>query len=203
MVSKEKVEAFMLEHFPKCPICNADKGYEVSGFAKNYVQCKACGAKWQSTDFVRCEELKELELWEPSFEGKGAPLRLKKYPVSFWQNSKAIERAIIAQEAKKQKMIEKVETTVKSPKIIFDFEMTNEELQALIEKSLQEITNWDYGSTLYGKLGSLISNTSFAESATIRLLRAIFEQNKILMIQNELLRRALAKAETVTESPKK
>lgn len=62
MVSKEDVEALMLKYFPKCPLCSADKGYEVSGFLKQYVQCRSCGAKWESPDFVKCEELEKLVL---------------------------------------------------------------------------------------------------------------------------------------------
>ena len=198
MVSNEMVEAFMLKYFPKCPLCSADKGYEVSGFSKNYVQCRSCGAKWESTDFVRCKELKELQLWEPSHEGKGTSLKFKKYSVKFWQDSEAIENAMKAEEAKKG--VEKeVKATVETSKFIFQLGMSDHELEDLIEKSLEEITHWDYGSTLYGKLGSLISDTSFADATIIRLLKAILEQNKILIIQNELLRRVLSNTKTTME----
>lgn len=181
MVSKEEVEALMLESFPKCPLCDADKGYEVSGWAKNYVQCRSCGAKWLSNDFIGCEELKELELWEPSYDRKGASLERKKYSIEFWQDSEAIETT------SKMKVMES------RAELIFHTEMTDIELETAIEKSLKEITRWDYGSTLYGKLGPLIDNMSFGDATIIRLLRAIFEQNKILIIQNELIRRAYAR----------
>jgi hypothetical protein len=176
MVTTEEVESMMLKCFPRCPLCNADKGYEVSGLTKSYVQCRSCGAKWFSADFVKCKELKQLQLWEPSYDGKGGSLKHKKYPVSFWQDSETIKTA----ESKTE--------------IFFHTEMTNQQLETLIKKSLEEVTHWDYGSTIYGKgIGSLISNTSFAEATMIRLLRAIFEQNKILIIQNELLRREFTK----------
>lgn len=168
----------MLQYFPSCPLCEAKKGYEISGWNKNYVQCRSCGAKWTSTDFIKCEELKELKLWEPSYDGKGIPLKMKKRSVKFWQDSNAIEKLL---EAK---------ITESKAKFIFHPEMTDEQLRASIIKTLEEITRWDYGSTLYGKLGSLISNTSFGEATMIRLLKAIFEQNKIIILQNELIRRA-------------
>lgn len=181
MVSKEEVAGFMRAYFPKCPLCGADKGYEVSGLAKNYVQCRSCGAKWQSTDFIECKELKEMQLWEPPYDGKGTSLKRKKYSIEFWQDSEAIETT------SKMKVMES------RAELIFHTEMTDIELETAIEKSLKEITRWDYGSTLYGKLGPLIDNMSFGDATIIRLLRAIFEQNKILIIQNELIRRAYAR----------
>lgn len=188
MTTKEQVESFMLKYFPKCPLCGADKGYEVSGWGKTYVQCRSCGAKWQSTDFVRCEELKELQLWESSYEGEGASLKRKTYSVKFWQDSEAIENAIKGQDLKSK------------AELVFRPEMTDQQLEALIKKSLHEITQWDYGSTRHGKLAFLFSDASLAEAATIRLLRAIFEENKILIIQTELLRRALAKTKKQTSN---
>jgi hypothetical protein len=182
MVNIEEVEALMLKHFPQCPLCGADKGYEVSGWAKSYVQCRLCGAKWESTDFISCKELKELQLWDPSSDGKGTQLTRKKYSVKFWQDPEAIKNAA---------------TRTAESKFIFHSEMTDQQLETLMTRSLEEITHWDYGSTIEGKgLGFLISNTSSAEAAMIRLLRAIFEQNKITIIQNELLRRALLEVKT-------
>jgi hypothetical protein len=198
MVTKEEVEHLMLKYFPTCPLCGANKGYEVSGLAKTYAQCRSCGAKWMSADFAKCKEIKEMYLSEPTYDGKGASLRMpKKYPVKFWQDSNAIENAIKAEEsALSRKSANKIEIEERESKtkLIFHPEMTDQQLKTLIKESLDEIPKWDYGSTIYGKgLGSLISNTSFAEATTIRLLRAILEQNKILIIQNELLRRALSK----------
>lgn len=179
MVSKEQVEELMLKSFPKCPLCGANKGYEVSGISKNFVQCRSCGAKWASRDFIKCKELKELIFWEPSYDGKGASLKFKSFSVKFWQDKEAVEKAIGAMK------------TVDSSKLIFHPEMSAQELQNSIESCMAEIASWDWGSTLYGKLGPLISDTSFAEATMIRLLRAIFEQNKILIMQNELIHRTL------------
>jgi len=192
MVTKEEVEQLMLQYFPSCPLCRANEGYEISGAFKNYVQCRSCGAKWESPDFVKCEELKELQLWEASYDGKGDSLKRKKYSVKFWQDSKAIEKTMKAIE--KTKEVKDMESKVE---LIFRPEMTDRQLQDSIVKSLEEITRWDYGSTLYGKLGSLLSGTSFSEAATIRLLRAIFEQNKILIMQNELIYRGLTQRQKI------
>jgi ribosomal protein S27AE len=101
LVTREEVESLMVKYFPKCPLCNADKGYEISGFLKNYVQCRSCGAKWESPDFVKCRELKELTLWEPSYDGKWSSLKLKTYSVKFWQDHDAIENTVKAFETRK------------------------------------------------------------------------------------------------------
>jgi ribosomal protein S27AE len=42
---------------------------------------------------VKCQELRELTLWEPPSGGKWSSLKLKKYPVKFWQDYVAIENA--------------------------------------------------------------------------------------------------------------
>ena len=195
MVSIEEVEALMLKYFPKCPLCGANNGYAISGIAKTFAQCRSCGAKWMSSDFPKCKEIKEMYLSEPTNDGRGISLRMpKKYPIAFWQDSVSVENALKMEETKKK---EAEHEKVSPSEVIFHPTMTNEQLEALIEKSLEEVTHWDYGSTIYGKgIGSLISNTSFAEATMIRLLRAIFEQNKITIIQNELLRRALLEMKT-------
>lgn len=86
MVSKEQVEGLMSDYFPSCPLCGSDEGWNASGIFKNYVQCISCGAKWLSNDFIKCIELKEMELWEPAKDGKGSSLLRKKHPITFWQS---------------------------------------------------------------------------------------------------------------------
>ena len=86
MVSKKEVIALMMKYFPKCPICNAEAEYEVSGAFKNYVQCKSCLAKWTSNDFISGKEVKTLQLWEMDKEGKSEVLLKETKPVSFWQS---------------------------------------------------------------------------------------------------------------------
>jgi len=85
MVKEEQVVELMVRYFPKCSFCGSDSGYEVSGINKNYVQCKSCLAKWMSNDFIGGKELKKMQLWEPSKDGKGVSLLKKDYSVSFWQ----------------------------------------------------------------------------------------------------------------------
>lgn len=86
MVSKEAVEGLMLQHFPTCPLCSADKGYEVSGWAKTYVQCNSCGAKWMSTDFPKLKQIENMFLWELPRDGRGAPFLNKEKSIEFWLN---------------------------------------------------------------------------------------------------------------------
>jgi len=79
--------------FPKCPVCGQGKGYAVSGFARNYVQCQYCAAKWRLS-FAR-GRLVRLMLHELPENGQGlwrvpslrAPLYVvlgREYPVDFW-----------------------------------------------------------------------------------------------------------------------
>lgn len=123
---------------------------------------------------------KNMKLWEAPADGKGTSLLRKTHSVDFWKNlpPEALEP-----------------TPIEPSELIFRSEMSIQEIQNSIERSMAEIASWDWGSTLYGKLGPLISDTSFAEATMIRLLRAIFEQNRILIMQNELIRRALTKEE--------
>lgn len=86
MVSKEQVEELMIRYFPKCPLGGSDAGWAVLGIFKTYIQCKACRAKWQSSDFIACKELKKMMLWELPLDGKGADLSRKEYPISFWHD---------------------------------------------------------------------------------------------------------------------
>lgn len=102
MVKKEEVEKLMLRHFPLCPLCGADKGYEVSGVFKNWVQCRSCGAKWLvSFPSRKREEIAALQLSKPSPDDRGSSLKKKPYSVTFWQNSQAIEKLIETKEKAK------------------------------------------------------------------------------------------------------
>lgn len=44
--------------------------------------------KYVFKDFMRGKELKELMLWEPGADGKGAELKRKKFDVQFWHDPK-------------------------------------------------------------------------------------------------------------------
>jgi len=182
MVSKEQVEELMIRYFPICPLCGANKGYEVLGVLKDYVQCRSCGAKWWSADFVSGEEIKEMKLWEPAKDGKGKDFLKQKRPIHFWRSMQNYH-------------------PIEAPKHFLS-EMTEQQLQDLVKKGMEEVNTWDTGSTLYGKFGALLDSSTFAERTMVRLLKAILEQNKILIIQNELIRRALAQSKAIVQEPR-
>ncbi len=188
LVTKEELAEFIKHVFPTCPICGEDSSYEISGFAKNYFQCNSCGAKWMSQDLIKNKiediNFKKAELWEPARDGRGKGVNKKDKSVNFWQN--------LSSELLKEIDSEQINEDVK---LIFDSNMTVSQLEKSIMESMKEITTWDYGATRYGKLGFILDKSSYAEQATVRYLRAIFEQNKILIIQNELLRRLLNEKE--------
>ena len=67
----------MQKHFPKCPICESEKGYALSAFYP-HVQCKLCRAEWLVFD-------DGLELKGTSKKGWDRELLHKKYPFKFWK----------------------------------------------------------------------------------------------------------------------
>lgn len=91
--------------------------------------------------------------------------------------------------------IEKKQKVEPEPaQITFHPDMTNEQLEALLRKSLEDIPKSD--PTLSDAFAIVMKGLSAGESLSIRLLRVIRDQNKILIIQNELLRRALIETKT-------
>jgi len=93
---RKRILAVFGRHFPRCPICKSDKGYEIHGFlpSSQYVRCKNCEAEWTSPDFIGFRDLKTLKLWNPpetpqvyaEFISSQSPLKLRKsYPTSIWQ----------------------------------------------------------------------------------------------------------------------
>lgn len=187
IVSKEQVEEFMAKYFPSCPLCDSNTGWNVSGIQKNYVQCRSCGARWMSGDFIRCKELKELTLWDPSEDGKGSNLKFKKHPIAFWQNLDI-----------KKLEAEKAELTAEKGELLFSEETTDEELRSAIKKSQLEITKYDktYG---FGKLAVWLRMNS-AQTMTIFMTRALLEEIRILILQNELILRELKSLKEVQGS---
>jgi len=71
--------------FPKCPICNSDAGYKITGIAKNVAVCFTCKAGWTSQDFFGDVELKALQLVKVGRNRKLGKLLPKLKSVSFWQ----------------------------------------------------------------------------------------------------------------------
>jgi hypothetical protein len=193
MVNKEDIEALMLKYFPKCPLCSADKGYEVSGLAKNYVQCKSCGAKWESTDFIKCKELQKMQLWVPPSDGKLTSLKLKKLPIQFWQTPAAIESAIKTEEAEKQ--VKEVEREKKTAKLdsskgpLISETMTDEEIRQKLYEEIAYLSTHQFGGLGMGLATFLVGMP--LDQLTLYGFKALVEQNRIIIMQNELLQRIL------------
>jgi hypothetical protein len=85
---KELKQELMSKNFPKCPICKSNKGYEVSGVVKNYIQCISCKAKWRTTIDHSGRDLKidTLTLMESDKDKKTVPLIGNKYSIDFWRS---------------------------------------------------------------------------------------------------------------------
>ena len=169
MVVEGEVEAFMIWNFPSCPICDAKTGYFVSGISKDYVQCKSCKAKWFSPQVSRMKNLEWLKLWEPSRDGTGRTILRKKKSVDFWKNFKKSENNI---------------EQIRGASLEADNETLRSEIMAIL-KTLKG----DELSTL-GRLSILFSGST-AESVITKQLKSLGDQNKIMIMQNELILRAL------------
>jgi len=195
MVSKEEVEKLMLSHFSLCPLCGAKEGYKVSGIAKNYVQCKSCGAKWMSYDFIKCEELRNLILWEPSYDLRGESLAKKKIErsVDFWKDSKKVKKEINKEFEEKPKEEQMQEFPQKVEKSIF--KMNDEQLHSIIATNLDVAEACSSSSSLTEISRILLSNP--ADARIMFLLQALVHQNKVIIGQNELLYRLLSKSSKV------
>jgi len=186
MGNEKDTEALMLKYFPTCPLCGADKGYDVSGFAKSFVQCRSCKAKWESTDFIKCQELKQLELWDLPYDGKGASLKRKKFPVEFWQDSNAVKSKID---------VEKTEALAKNQsesRVLFTTEASDETLQQQNREDLTDLRRYEADKGMGGFLTHLTGTA--IENAMVSLLHAIVIENKVLIRQNELILRSLKEA---------
>lgn len=167
MVSEREVEKSMLEIFPTCPICESNRGYDVSGFLKNYVQCRNCKTKWVSAELGAGKKVEFLKLWEPSKDGQGNELYNKKKSVKFWRNYKA--------------NLKNTESTIES------------DYQTLRNKTITSLKNFKgYELSNLAQLSMLFSANT-AEHAMTKLLKAIVDQNNIMIMQNELILRTINK----------
>lgn len=188
MVTEEEIAELIKNYFPNCPICGSDSGYNISGFSKNYFQCNSCRAKWMSYDLIQKKvtdiALKKMMLYETPADGRGKSLLRKEHPVDLWKNLSEKRPELIS-----PPQIEDKEEYVEP---IFTAKMTDEQLFASILKNMKEVNKWERGSTLSG-FTSLFDRSTIAERTTVRLLKVISEQNKIIIKQNELIYRALKK----------
>jgi len=183
-MGKLKADELMLLYFPSCPLCQANSGYEASGLiVKNYVQCRSCGAKFESPDFATGKELKKLRLWEPCANGKGTKLKRKKFDVQFWQDPKNIESEI-------QRLTQN-KTKVDKSKLLFSDETSEEEIKQKIWKDMNNLAMHEAG-TGWMSLGTLLSGSS-TDQIIGAGFKALIDQNKIIIKQNELILRNLKK----------
>ena len=182
MVRREQVEELMKDCFPSCPLCSSKGEWDVSGMFKTYVQCISCGAKWMSNDFIKCEELKELMLMEIGGDGSGSSLLRKNYPVTFWQNLDA-------------KKLTEEDALVGSEQLNLSKETADDFIENSIEKHISKFK--DFSKLAHSALPSLAAvlgggATTF-ESQRLMCLLSIMELNEIIVLQNELILRALRK----------
>lgn len=189
MVSKDEVEKLMLSYFPSCPLCGDKEGYEVSGLFKNYVQCKSCGAKWMSSDFTRGKELRNLTLWEPTYDNRGVSLHAHKRSVDFWKDAKKVEKALEEEVKEEPKQEPPKKPTQKPVKALS--EMNDKELHSIIDVNLNIAEVWSSSSPTLEIIRVALSDP--ADRAMISLLRALVHQNRAIIGQNEQLYRLLSK----------
>ncbi len=90
------------------------------------------------------------------------------------------QRAAEEQEKKRAKI---------EQKMIFTFDDSNEELMAGIDKSLIDVVRQEAGSG-WAKWGSMLSGSSVDQMIALGI-KAIIDQNKVIIRQNELIRREL------------
>jgi len=174
-MGKLKADELMLKYFPRCPLCQADGSYEVSGMLKDYVQCRSCGAKFESPDFIGGKELKKLTLWEPCADGKGTELKRKKFDVKFWQDPKNIE----------------AETIPDKSKLLFSEETNEEEIKQKIWEDMNNLAMHESG-TAWMQVGTFLTGSA-TDQMTASGFKALIDQNKIIIRQNELILRTLQK----------
>jgi len=149
MVKKEEVADFMCRNFPKCPMCNLGAGYEVSGFNKTYVQCKSCGAKWYSSDFISCKELKKLKLVEAAKNGKGSEFFEREYPTDFWQKLELREGIDWGIMPKPKPEVAKALLLEEGEKILTTWDGDRELVHTTIEKGrVEKAKEKEYGSVV-------------------------------------------------------
>src|SRR5438309_7881797 len=55
----------VIREFPRCPICKATYGYEVSGSSLDHFKCNTCQSKWQ-TEPLADGSISSMTLVQPS-----------------------------------------------------------------------------------------------------------------------------------------
>lgn len=168
MVSDREVEESMLQIFPTCPICGSNRGYAISGMNKTYAQCRSCKAKWHSSKLPTKKKVEFLDLREPSKEGIGSEIILQKKGITFWKNY--------------NERMKNIKSTIDSD----DQTLRNKTVTSLNNLKGYEVSN-------LGQLSMIFSGNT-AEHAMTKLLKAIVDQNNIIIMQNEMILRAISQS---------
>lgn len=181
----ERAGRLMHRYLPLCPLCGANAGYEVSGVFKSQVQCRSCGAKWQSNDFMEGKELKALQLWEPSRDGRGASLKKKRYLVTFWQDSNAIEKLI--EEKKRRKGPEEEKTAREIEELIRKLKTKNAVGNAKIRSEIQNRLR-EIGQPVWGKISEMFEGPPYTRKEA-SLLLGLMEDERGVEILTQVLKK--------------
>jgi ribosome-binding protein aMBF1 (putative translation factor) len=102
------------------------------------------------------------------------------------KQSKEQEKQMMAQMSPEERA---AQAQAAADKTIFSFEDSSEELMADIEKSLDDVVRQERG-TGWSKNLAMVTGTA-SDQLMVHMLKAIVDQNKIIIRQNELLRRSL------------
>jgi len=79
-------QSTVIREFPRCPICKATYGYEVSGSSLDHFKCNACQAKWQSEPLWNGSIL-SMTLVQPSgYDLRGIELSGTRCQSAFYKN---------------------------------------------------------------------------------------------------------------------
>ena len=76
----------VIREFPRCPICKATYGYEVSGSSLDHFKCNTCQTKWQ-TEPLADGHISSMTLVQPSgYDLRGIELTGIRYQSDFYKN---------------------------------------------------------------------------------------------------------------------
>jgi hypothetical protein len=202
--AKNKIETLMLQNFPTCPLCKADKtGYTISGHHNNQVQCKTCQAKWTSDDFINGQEIKFLKLTYPSSNGKGKEFLNQTLSAQFWKDPPTTTQTNLPTMVQPTpEPTSNTETTAVNKTPVINntpnsLQQSDTELKNSIAQEIATLQTMDVNKSIF-KINRFL-NTTVAENLTIMLLQANIIQNNILIKQNELLLRAQQNKEKMPE----
>jgi len=101
MAVEARIRELMVGHFPTCPLCGSDAGYDVTSAIKGHVRCKSCSTEWSSLDFITGATLDKMKVRElpkgaSSYVVGGHRLRRgDEYPVSFWGSLAESEEQLV------------------------------------------------------------------------------------------------------------